>query len=98
MTGRKMERVRRTKVGEGVLELVDELDEVHVHGGQRGWEVVAAVREVVERMVSASKSSRHNSSSRRQTSVITRQLPHWRLRATANPSITSHFTAYSPNL
>ena len=48
MTGRKMERVGRTKVGEGVLELVDELDEVRVHGGQRGRLVVAVVREVVE--------------------------------------------------
>ena len=38
----------RTKVGEGVLELVDELDEVRVHGGQRGRLVVAVVREVVE--------------------------------------------------
>ena len=40
--------LRLTEVGEGVLELVDELDEVRVHGGQRGVEVVAVVREVVE--------------------------------------------------
>ena len=69
-----MEREGRTKVGEGVLELVDELDKVRVHGGQRGVEVVAVVREFVESglckrvqsaqlLLSAPKTRRHAATS-----------------------------------
>ena len=48
LQGSKKHKRARTEVGEGVLEFVDELDEVGVHGWEDGWRVVGVVKGVVD--------------------------------------------------
>ena len=48
LQGSKRHQRARTEVGEGVLEFVDEFDEVGVHGWEDGWRVVGVVKGVVD--------------------------------------------------